>query len=78
MAEFAYNHAKNLNTGHISFELNYKYHFYVFYKKDIDSSSKSKSVNKLLAELRNFMAAYQNTSITSSLLIIRLRLSMSL
>ena len=26
MAEFAYNIAKNVSTGHMSFELNYSYH----------------------------------------------------
>ena len=27
MAEFAYNNAKNVSTGHMLFKLNYGYHF---------------------------------------------------
>ena len=51
IAEFAYNNAKNANIGHTPFELNYKYHHWVFYKEDIDPRSKSKLENKILAKL---------------------------
>ena len=55
MAEFAYNNAKNASTGHIPFELNCGYHFRVSYKEDINPYSKSKSANKLLAELQELI-----------------------
>ena len=55
MAEFAYNNTKNASTGHTPFELSCAYHLWVFYKKDIDLHSKSKSVNKLLVELQELM-----------------------
>ena len=55
MAEFAYNNAKNASTGHTSFELNYGYHLWISYKKDVNLYSKSKSANKLLAELKELM-----------------------
>ena len=42
MAEFAYKNAKNTNTTHIFFELNYGYHGYVFYKKNINLHFMSK------------------------------------
>ena len=51
MAEFAYNNIKNANTGHTLFELNYGYYFYVSYKEDLDSRSKSKIVKELFFEL---------------------------
>ena len=55
MAEFAYNNAKNASTGHIPFELNYGYHLWMSYKEKVDSCSKSKSADKLSAELRELM-----------------------
>ena len=51
MKEFAYNNEKNTSTSHMSLELNYGYHFYVSYKKDLNPYSKSKLANKLLNEL---------------------------
>ena len=59
IAEFAYNNAKNTNTGHISFELNCGYHLRVSYKEDLDPCSKSKTAEELSFELRNFMAVCQ-------------------
>ena len=59
MAEFAYNNAKNASTGHTPFELNYGYHPRVLYKEDVDPRSQSKSVDKLLAELRELMIVCQ-------------------
>ena len=55
MAKFAYNNTKNVSTGHTPFELNYGYHLWVSYKKDIDSRSKSKSVDELLAKLQELI-----------------------
>ena len=51
MAEFAHNNAKNISTGHTPFELNCGYHLQVSYKEDINPHSKTKSVDKLSAEL---------------------------
>ena len=51
IAEFAYNNAKNASTGHILFQLNYGYHPYVFYKKNLDLCSKSKTVKELFSKL---------------------------
>ena len=59
MAEFAYNNARNANTGHTPFELNCGYHPHVFYEKNLDSCSKSKTVEELSFELRNLMAVCQ-------------------
>lgn len=47
IVEFVYNNAKNMNTGHIPFELNYDSHPHVFYKANINPYSKSKSADKL-------------------------------
>ena len=55
MAEFAYNNAKNVSTGHTPFELNCGYHSWMSYKEEVDLRSKSKSADKLLAELRELM-----------------------
>ena len=55
IAEFAYNNAKNASTGYTLFELNCGYHLWVSYKEDIDPRSKSKSADKLLAELQELM-----------------------
>ena len=55
IAKFAYNNAKNASTGHTFLELNYGYHFWVFYKEDINPRSKSKLAEELLVELRELM-----------------------
>ena len=55
MAEFAYKNAKNASFGHTLFKLNCGYHFWMSYKEDVDPYSKSKSANKLSAELRELM-----------------------
>ena len=44
MVEFAYNKAKNANTGYILYKLNCEYHLYIFYKKDLDLYLKSKTL----------------------------------
>ena len=55
MAEFAFNNAKNASTGHMPFELNCNYHPWILYKEEVDPHFKSKSADKLLAELRELM-----------------------
>lgn len=60
MAEFVYNNDKNTDTGYTSFKLNYNYHSCIFYKENIDSSSKSKSFNELTIKFRGFMANRYN------------------
>ena len=55
MAEFSYNNAKNVSTGHTPFELNCGYHPQMLYKEDVNSRSQSKSADELSAELRELM-----------------------
>ena len=55
MAKFAYNNAKNASTGYTPFELNCGYHPWISYKNNIDFRSQSKSVDKLVAELRELI-----------------------
>ena len=55
MAEFAYNNAKNASISHTPFELNYGYHSQMSYEEDIDPRSQSKSIDELLAELRELI-----------------------
>ena len=59
MAEFAYNNAKNLSTSHRPFKLNCSYHSRMLYKEEVNPYPKSKSEDKLLAELRELMFIYQ-------------------
>ena len=59
MAEFAYNNAKNASSGHMPLKLNYGYQLWMFYKKNINLCSKSKSAEKLLAKLREQMIVCQ-------------------
>ena len=47
MVEFAYNNAKNANSGYTSFELNCGYYPYVFFEEDINPRSQSKTADKL-------------------------------
>ena len=55
MAEIAYNNAKNASTGHMPFELNGGYYPWMSYEEEVDFCSKSKSADKLSAELRELM-----------------------
>ena len=55
MAEFAYNNAKNANTGYILFEFNCGYHPKVSFAENIDLRLKSHSANKLTEELRELI-----------------------
>ena len=51
MAEFAYNNAKNTSTGHTLFKLNCGYYPCVLFEEDTNPRSRSKTADKLLAEL---------------------------
>ncbi len=53
-----HNNAKNANTGHTLFELNYGYHSRVSFKEDVDSYLTSRSANKPAEELRELMVVY--------------------
>ena len=44
-----------ISTGHMPFELNYGYYLWMSYKKKVDSRSQSKSVDKLLEELKELI-----------------------
>ena len=59
MVEFAYNNAKNVSTGHTTFELNCGYHSRMSYEENVNSRFRSKSADKLLAELRELMIVCQ-------------------
>ena len=59
MAEFAYNNAKNISTGHTSFELNCGYYPRVFYEENLDLHLKSKTAEELSSKLQNLMAICQ-------------------
>ena len=59
MAEFAYNNAKNANTGYTPFEPNCRYYPSVSYKENLDFRSKSRTVEKLSSELWEFMTICQ-------------------
>ena len=59
MTEFAYNNAKNAHFSHMPFELNWRYHLYVFYEKNLNPRWKSKTTKKLSSELQNLIATYQ-------------------
>ena len=51
MTEFIYNNTKNTNTSYIFFELNYKYYFCIFYKKNFDLCLKSQTMDELFFKL---------------------------
>ena len=55
VTEFAYNNSKNVNTGHISFELNCGYHVYVSFKDKCDKCSKSSLAEAPAIELRELI-----------------------
>ena len=68
MAMFAYNNVKNASTGYMPFKLNCGFYFWLFYEEDIDSCHKSKSADKLLAELQKLMiVCYKNLHHTQKL-----------
>ena len=47
IAKFAYNIAKNANISHISFKINCRYYFYIFYRKDFNFYLKLKIIEEL-------------------------------
>ena len=55
MAEFAYNNAKNASTGYTPFELNCGYHPRVFFEKNTNPRSRSKTAKKLSSKLRELI-----------------------
>lgn len=59
IAEFVYNNAKNASTGHTFLELNYGYYLRVFYKKSINSCSKSSTIDKLAVKLKDVIFIYK-------------------
>ena len=59
IAEFAYNNAKNASIGFTLFELNCGYHPRVFYEKDLDLRSKSRTAKELSSKLRELMIVCQ-------------------
>ena len=56
--EFIYNNVKNTNINHTFFKLNFKYHLYIFYKKDFNLYSKLKIAKKLFSKLQNLIVIY--------------------
>lgn len=58
MAKFIYINAKNTSTGHIPFELNCGYYFWILYKKKVDLRSQYKSANKLSEGLRELIILF--------------------
>ena len=59
MTEFAYNNTKNASNGYTFFELNCGYHLRILYKEKVKPRSKSKLMDKLLAELRELIIVCQ-------------------
>ena len=60
MAEFEYNNAKNANINHTLFEFNCGYYPCVFFEKDTNLYSQSKTAKKLSTKLRKLMTVCQN------------------
>lgn len=59
LAEFSYNNTKNAGTSHMLFELNCGYPIWLFYKKNINSYSKLKTVEELSWKLFQFIIVCQ-------------------
>ena len=59
MAEFAYKNTKNASIGYTLFELNCEYYLWMLYKKDVNLHSRSRSVDKLSAELKKLIIVCQ-------------------
>lgn len=56
MTEFAYNYAKNVNTGYILFKFNYVYYPHISFKNKTNAYLKCYSANKLTKNLKNLMS----------------------
>ena len=59
MVKFAYNNAKNANTGHMPFKLNCGYHLCVFFEEDINPCSWLKIADELSKKLWELMIICQ-------------------
>ena len=59
MPKFAHNNTKNASIGHTPFKLNCVYHPRVLFKKDTDHCFRSKTIDKLLAELQELIIVCQ-------------------
>ena len=59
MVEFAYNNTKNTSTDYTPFELNCDYYPRMLYKEEVNLCSKSKSINKLSAKLKELIIVCQ-------------------
>ena len=55
MAKFVYKNAKNASTGHIFFELHYRYYFKALFEEDVNLCSRSCFIDKLVKELRELI-----------------------
>ncbi len=55
MVEFVYNNTKNTSTGHTPYKHNCGYHPQIFYEKEVNLYSQSKSADKLATKLRELM-----------------------
>ena len=55
IAKFPYNNVKNVSTDHTLFELNCGCYPQMFYEKNVNFRSKSKSADKLSAKLRELI-----------------------
>ena len=64
MAEFTYNNAKNASIGYTPFELNYGYHTRVFYEKDLNPRSKSRTLKELSPSSKSWWPYTSKTSTT--------------
>ena len=63
MTEFVYNNTKNTSISHIYFKLNYGFHLYVFFKKDINFYLRFCLAEELTKELRDLILIYQQNLI---------------
>ena len=58
MVEFTYNNAKNANINHMPFKLNFGYYPCVFFNKNTNPYSWSKSADELSAALQDLITVY--------------------
>lgn len=54
-AQFAYNHAQNMSTSYMGFELNYRNHFGLFCRDRVNPCLRFRSVNKLAKRLKKLI-----------------------
>ena len=58
MIMFIYNITKSSNSSHMLFNLNCRYYFHVFYKKDLDLRLKSRIAEELSSKFQELMTVY--------------------